>query len=155
MEKLYTHRYESVLAQLQPLIESGLDVRVVAGKVKVELPSDVLFASGSATLSRKGREEVQKVAGALRPFRTMLVQVEGHTDNVPVKSFKYESNYDLAFARAKDVMNVMLEAGLDADRVSAASFGDTRPVTDNDTRISRARNRRIELNLELVPEATP
>ncbi len=155
MEKLYTNRYESVLAQLQPLIDSGLDVRVVAGKFKVELPSDVLFASGSATLSRKGREEVQKVAGALRPFRTMLVQVEGHTDNVPVRSFKYESNYDLAYARAKDVMNVMLEAGLDADRVSAASFGDTRPVIDNDTRASRARNRRIELNLELMPEAAP
>jgi len=155
MEKLYTNRYESVLAQLQPLIDSGLEVRVVAGKIKVELPSDVLFASGSATLSRKGREEVQRVAAALRPFRTMLVQVEGHTDSVPVKSFKYESNYDLAFARAKDVMGVMLEAGLGSDRVSAASFGDTRPIAPNDNRDNRARNRRIDLKLELIPEDSP
>jgi len=151
MEQRYTTRYESLLAQLQPLIESGLNVRVAAGKIRVELPSDVLFASGSASLSRAGKGEVQEVAKALTPFRTLLVQVEGHTDSVPVKSFKYESNYDLAYARAKEVMSVLLEGGLPSDRVSAASFGDTRPVASNSDKEGRAKNRRIELDLELLP----
>jgi chemotaxis protein MotB len=151
MEERYMGRYESLLAQLQPLIDSGLNVRVVAGKIRVDLPSDVLFGSGSATLSRNGRAEVQAVAKALTPFRNLLVQVEGHTDSVPVKSFKYESNYDLAYARAKEVMSVLLEGGLPPERVSAASFGDTRPVASNGTREGRAENRRIELDLELMP----
>ena len=149
MEKLYTEQYASVLAQLQPLIDAGLDVRVVAGKIRLQLPSDVLFSSGSTHLSKQGKKDIREVAQALDPFRSLLIQVEGHTDNVPVRSFQYDSNLDLAFARAKSVMQILLDEGLSPERVSAASFGDSRPVASNETKQGRAQNRRIEMVLQL------
>ena len=72
-------------------------------------------------------------------------QVEGHTDNVGIKTAQYPSNWELAAARALTVVKTMVEAGLPADRISAASFGEFKPVKANDTNEGKAANRRIEI----------
>ncbi len=148
-EARYAQRYASVLAQLQPLVERGLDVRAVGGKLRVRLPADALFGTGAATLSRTGRGDIQDIARMLAPFPRLVVVVEGHTDGGPVRSFTYGSNAELAQARADAVRQSLVEAGLDPSRVRAISFGDTRPVASDRTRAGRKQNRRIELVLGL------
>ena len=72
-------------------------------------------------------------------------QVEGHTDNVPIASAKYPSNWELAAERSLTVVKSMVVGGLDAERVSAASFGEYKPSDTNRTAEGRAANRRIEI----------
>ena len=74
-------------------------------------------------------------------------QVEGHTDNVPTKTAVYKSNWELASARALTVLKTMTESGMPGERISAASFGDTKPTKGNDTQENKAANRRIEILL--------
>jgi chemotaxis protein MotB len=77
-------------------------------------------------------------------------QIEGHTDNVPVRTLKYPSNWQLAAERAISVLEVMVQSGVTPDRVSAASFAETRPLKPNDTVEGRSSNRRIEI--VIVPD---
>ncbi len=135
-----------VVEQLKPLIDAGqLKVKVVDGRLVVQLPSDVLFASGSASLSKEGEEAIRAVAPVLAqvPDRTFLV--EGHTDNVPISTAKYPDNWALAAARANTVVRTLIDAGVPPERLAAAAYADTRPVASNDTPEGRALNRRIEI----------
>jgi chemotaxis protein MotB len=72
-------------------------------------------------------------------------QVEGHTDNVPIRTEQFPSNWELASARALTVLKTMVDAGMPAARVSAASFGDSKPAASNDSSDGKAQNRRIEI----------
>ena len=116
----------------------------------VEMATDVLFGSGSARLSGDGRAAVQEVAGVLAELSGRRFQVEGHTDNVPIRTAQFPSNWELASARAITVVNEMIEAGVPNENVSAASFGEFKPAADNETPEGRAANRRIEI--VLVPD---
>ena len=130
----------------QSLIDAGkLKVEIVDGRMVVVLASDVLFASGSANLSRDGKSAIGEVAALLADIPDRKFQIEGHTDNVPIRTAVYPSNWELASARALTVLKTMLEAGMPADRISAASFGDSKPARDNETPEGKAANRRIEI----------
>ena len=118
---------------------------IVDGRMVVVLASDVLFASGSANLSRDGKSAIGEVAALLADIPDRKFQIEGHTDNVPIRTAVYPSNWELASARALTVLKTMLEAGMPADRISAASFGDSKPARDNETPEGKAANRRIEI----------
>jgi len=109
------------------------------------LATDILFASGSASLSKDGRASILEVGQVLASIPKRSFQVEGHTDNVPISSATYPSNWELAAARAITVLKAMVEGGLPPERVSAASFGETHPVAPNDSKESKAQNRRIEI----------
>lgn len=138
--------YRDLLARFKTLIDAGkLRVKVVSGRMVVELATDVLFPSGSARLSKEGTAAVSEVSTLLAGIPDKKYQVEGHTDDVPIKSAKYASNWDLAADRAITVVREMTSAGLAEGRVSAASFGSTAPVRPNDTPEGRAANRRIEI----------
>ncbi|MEM7647444.1 MAG: flagellar motor protein MotB, partial [Pseudomonadota bacterium] len=115
------------------------------GRMVVVLPSDVLFKSGSSRLSKKGNETIDKVAKLLVSIPEKQFQVEGHTDNVPIRSAKFPSNWELASARALNVVNLMVKAGMPEQRISAASFADTKPVASNDTKEGKSANRRIDI----------
>jgi chemotaxis protein MotB len=137
--------FTDLTQRFKKLIDAGtLSVRIVDGKMVVSLGSDVLFPSGSAKLSAKGQETITTVGTQLAAIPDKKYQVEGHTDNVPLKSPQY-TNWELASARALSVLKSMIQNGMPADRVSAASFADTAPVAPNDTAENRARNRRIEI----------
>jgi chemotaxis protein MotB len=138
--------FKNLLSRFRALIDAGkLKVKIVDGRMVVVLATDILFGSGSASLSKDGHGAVTEVGQVLASIPRRSFQVEGHTDNVPIATAQYPSNWELAAARAITVLKAMVDAGLPADRISAASFGDTRPVAANDTKESKAQNRRIEI----------
>ncbi len=132
-----------VEAALQPLIESRL-VNVTRNKlwVKVELNSRLLFASGSALIQEQARAPLQELAGVLRDLPNH-VDVEGHTDDVPIHTEVFPSNWELSAARAASVVRLFIAAGVDPRRLAAIGFGPHRPLADNATPEGRARNRRV------------
>ncbi len=138
--------YRALLQKFRGLIDAGkLSVKIVDGRMVVVLATDVLFGSGSASLSREGKDAVSEVARLLASIPQRSFQIEGHTDNVPIRTAQYPSNWELASARSLTVLKTMLEAGMPADRISAASFGDAKPAVSNETADGRAQNRRIEI----------
>lgn len=139
-------QFRGLLARFKSLIDAGkLKVKIVDGRMVLALATDVLFASGKATLSEDGTQAIAQVATVLATMKGRLFQVEGHTDNVPIKSARYPSNWELAAARALVVVKTMIGAGMPAERISAASFGEFRPMSKNDTDEGRLTNRRIEI----------
>lgn len=143
--------YRSVLAKFQSLIDSGkLKAKIVDGRMVLELKTDILFPSGSAKLSDEGKATIQEVARLLADIPEREFQIEGHTDNVPIKTKQYPSNWELAADRAINVVKEMVGAGMPPARVSAAALADTRPTASNATEEGRAQNRRIEI--VIVPD---
>jgi chemotaxis protein MotB len=143
--------YRELTQKFSDLVDAGkLSVKVINGKMTVGLASDVLFPSGSSRLSAAGTLAVKEVTGLLISLQGRKYQIEGHTDNVPIKTSVFPSNWELASARATSVLDLMLENGMPAERVSAASYSDTQPIASNDTPEKRAANRRIAI--VIVPD---
>lgn len=143
--------FKTLLTSFQKLIDSGaLRVTVADGRMVLMLPSDVLFDSGSARLSREGKQTITDVANVLRDMPERRFQIEGHTDDVPIHTAQFASNWELAAGRALGVIRAMLDAGVDGARVSGASYGEHHSVARNDSPQGRAENRRIEI--VLVPD---
>lgn len=138
--------FRDLLARFKTLIDAGkLKVRIVDGKMVVELATDVLFQSGSAVLSAEGKAAVTEVANVLKTIPDREFQIAGHTDNVPIRTAQYRSNWDLAFDRAHSVLKTMTEAGMPQTSISAASYGEFQPRAPNADDAGRAQNRRIEI----------
>lgn len=143
--------YRSVLAKFKEMIDNGkLKVKIVDGRMVLQLQTDILFTSGSAKLSDEGALVIQQVGKLLSELPDRRFQVEGHTDNVPINTKAYPSNWELASARAINVVKEMVAAGMPDSHVSAAAFAETRPNASNQTEEGRALNRRIEI--VLVPD---
>jgi chemotaxis protein MotB len=143
--------YRKLLSSFQALIDAGkLKVKVVNGRMIVELPSDVLFASGSIDLSEAGKASISEIGTILAPMSDRQFQVEGHTDDQPIKTARFPNNWWLASGRAIAVAEILIKAALQPTPVSAASFGEFQPITSNATPQGRAQNRRIEI--VLVPD---
>jgi chemotaxis protein MotB len=133
-------------SKLKSLIESeDLSVSLVDGKLVVSLPTDILFASGSAKISERGQDTVMEVGKVLQTVQGKRLQVEGHTDNVPIRGGQYASNWHLGHARAMAVVDILVHAGVPAVQLSAASYGEHQPKVPNTDDESRQRNRRIEI----------
>lgn len=142
--------FRSLLESLKSLREAGnLTVRIVDGRAVLALPYDILFASGSSKLSNRGQEALQELAQILSELSEHRFQIEGHTDSDPIRKPGY-TNWELAADRALVVLHTMIAGGMESDRISAASFGPTRPVAQNRSMAEKAKNRRIEI--VLVPD---
>jgi chemotaxis protein MotB len=145
------NEFKDLLAKFKTLIDAGkLKVKIVDGRMVVVLATDILFASGSATLSKDGKVAIAEVAQVLASIPKRNFQVEGHTDNVPISTQQFPSNWELAAFRATHVVKAMIEAGMPKERISAASFADTKPIGVNDMPEGKALNRRIEITI--VPD---
>jgi chemotaxis protein MotB len=149
--------YRSMLQQLNSMIDAGkLSVRIVRNRMVVELPENVLFDSGSARLKKDGETVLIELAPVLVGFEQQLFQVGGHTDNVPIRTKRFPSNWELSAERALNVTKLLIKYGMSAQRVSAAAYAETQPVASNDTAEGRAQNRRIEIallpNLDELPD---
>jgi chemotaxis protein MotB len=143
--------FRNLLSKFKGMIDAGqLQVKIVDGRMVLALPTDVLFSSGSADLSTEGKAAIQQIAGILATIEDRKFQVEGHTDNVPIKTARFPSNWELASARSTVVVKTMVEGGMHGETLSAASFGEFRPVAANDSDANKAKNRRIEI--VLVPD---
>jgi chemotaxis protein MotB len=143
--------FKELTSKFSKLVNSGkLSVKMVSGRMTVALSTDILFASGSAKLSAEGIKAIKEVTHLLKTLEGRKFQIEGHTDNVPIKSEAYASNWELASARSLSVVKTMIEAGLPVDQVSGASYADTQPVGDNLTTEGKKLNRRIAI--VIVPD---
>jgi chemotaxis protein MotB len=143
--------FRDLLLRFKKLIDAGqLKVRIVEGRMVVELATDVLFASGKADLSETGKAAITEVGAVLASLGDRQFQVGGHTDNDAIKTDRFPSNWELASARAIVVVRTLIAAGVQPSQVSAASFADTHPVADNGTPEGKASNRRIEISV--VPD---
>lgn len=138
--------YRDLMARFKSLIDAGkLRVRIIDGQMVVELATDVLFPAGSAVLSAEGKAAIVEVTKVLASIPDRRFQIAGHTDNVPIRTQRYRSNWDLGFDRAHSVLQAMTETGMPTTRISASSYGEFRPTASNDTDEGRAKNRRIEI----------
>jgi chemotaxis protein MotB len=140
--------FENMLKQFKALIDAGkLRVKIKNGKMMLELPSAVLFPSGSAKLAKGGKETLGEVAAVLANIGEREFQVAGHTDNVPIKGGKFKNNWELSTARAVSVVEFLQQQGVAATALSAAGYSEFQPEADNDTPEGKAQNRRIEIVL--------
>lgn len=141
-----TRRIAARVSQvLQPLIDKQL-IKVSHDKlwVEVELNNSILYSSGEADLAPGAYPVLQKLAALLAGLPNH-VDVEGHTDNLPIRNERYRSNWELSAARAASVVHVLTRNGVAPERLSAIGYGEFRPVADNATEQGRQRNRRVAI----------
>lgn len=128
---------------LGPLIMQDLvTVRRTARAVEVEFRADILFSSGSATLGPAASDAIRQLAAVLRTY-TNPVRVEGHTDDVPISTATFPSNWELSAARAASVVHLIANEGVDPALLAVLGFGEFRPLQSNDTPAGRNANRRV------------
>lgn len=149
--------YEDVIERFRSLMDGGqLSVAIDRGRMVIQLPQDILFASGSATLGSEGRDVIAQVGTVLADFPDRRFQVEGHTDNVPISTERFPSNWELSSARGLAVVRLLTQQGVAPENISGAAYGEHQPVAPNDDRESRRLNRRIEIvmlpNLDVIAE---
>lgn len=141
--------FRGLVSKLRAMIDSGqLKVVTRDGRMLIALPDDVLFDSGKAEVKPQGQEALTKVAQALSAIPDRRFVVAGHTDNVPIRSGRYRSNWDLSAARAIEVTLLLVSKGMKPQALAAAGFGEFDPVAPNDTPEHKSQNRRIEIVLQ-------
>ena len=134
-----------IIAAFGSLVEDG-QVRVIHSNLGlgVEINASVLFSPGQALLRQESSRVIEAVAQVLKND-SHAIQVEGHTDNIPIVTEKFPSNWELSAVRASSVVRLMIGNGVDAVRLTAAGYGENRPVGPNDTEEGRMRNRRVTI----------
>ena len=123
-----------------------VDVKVLKGVVYISLADNMLFKSGSYEISSRAMETLSKIAKIIKDYNDYDVLVEGNTDNVPIKKTNIRNNWDLSALRASSVVQT-LQTKFDVNpaRLSAAGRGEYNPISDNDSEVGKARNRRTEI----------
>ena len=131
--------------KLAHLVEEGA-VRVHKGRdwLEVEIQADILFTSGSAELTPPAREVIAEISTVLAQFLYPL-RIEGHTDNLPIRTVRFPSNWELSAARAASVVHMLRGGGVQPERMTVAGFGEFRPLESNATLEGRNRNRRVTI----------
>ncbi len=149
-------RFEALQKKLQKLTNLGLKVEIRHNRMIINLPGDVLYASGSEKLRDQGKEVVLAVAEVIRKdeqLKQRYFQVAGHTDNKPLKGGRFGDNWGLSAMRAREVLLLLVApadaggGGLNAGLLHVAGYGESDPVADNGTDEGRGLNRRVELVL--------
>jgi chemotaxis protein MotB len=140
--------------------EHGLshDVQTVIdrrGLVVRVLTDQLLFASGQATLQTVGFPLLTEVAQLLNVDKSHPITVEGHTDNVPISSSQYPSNWELSTDRATTVVRYLIAKGVNRERLGAVGYADLHPLASNATAAGRAKNRRVEIVLQRINPVPP
>ncbi len=126
-----------------------LTVTMKDGKVYVSMQESLLFPSGSAVVNPRGKEALAKVAGVLNTNPDINIDIEGHTDNVPIHSKTFADNWALSVTRATSVAHVLIdEYSVSPTRLIASGRGQYEPIASNDSPEGRAHNRRTEIILE-------
>jgi chemotaxis protein MotB len=133
---------------LAPLVKEG-QVRITEGAlgITIDINANVLFAPGDARLGQDAVRALIAVAQILAPT-DFPITVEGHTDNTPISTPQFPSNWELSGMRASSVVRLFIDAGVDPRRLTATGYADQRPIADNNTAEGKARNRRVAITIE-------
>ena len=141
---MVSEQFEDVL---QPYVENDLvEVKRNDFWIELEMNSQLLFLSGEAELSTKAVPVLKKIAEVVRRMPN-VINIEGHTDDVPIDTIEFPSNWDLSSARATTVVREFVKNGISAKRLSAVGYGEFHPVADNNNNEGRNKNRRVVLVL--------
>ena len=139
---------------MAPFVKSGqMNVSQTGRGVEIEINASALFNQGEADIQPEAKKTLAEAAKVLAG-NEFAIEVEGHTDNVPISTAKYPSNWELSSARASSVVRLFIERGIVAPRLTAAGAADNHPVLPNDTAEGRARNRRVTITV-LNPVVEP
>ena len=125
-------------------IKDKIEVIATSTKVNLVIKDDVLFAEGSAELTPLGREVLDGISETLKK-NNYPISVEGHTDNIPIHTAQFPSNWELSSFRATNVARYFIQKGVGRKRISAVGYADTRPIANNNSAAGRALNRRVSL----------
>jgi chemotaxis protein MotB len=132
--------------QLSAQLQTGL----VSGKLTITIRDSALFASGSANLTAEARQLALAISGMLHQYPDYEVEVSGHTDNVPIHTSEFETNWELSAKRAINFMKVLIANDpIGPERFRAIGYGEYRPIASNGTAEGRAQNRRVEVQISL------
>jgi chemotaxis protein MotB len=141
--------FQQFVQKFKSLIDAGqLKITTRNGRLVLQLPNDVLFDSGQTAIKPAGKDALVQVARVLQTVGGRTFQVAGDTDNVPIQTPRFPSNWELSTARAVEVVKLLIAQGVAPQMLSAAGYGEFDPVAGNDTPDGRARNRRIEITLQ-------
>lgn len=140
-----------VSEQLENALKSFIADDLVSVKrndywIELEMNSELLFLSGEAELSKKAQSVLKKIVEVINPLPN-AINVEGHTDDIPIGTLKFPSNWDLSSARATSVVQAFVNEGINPIRLSAIGYGEFHPIGDNKIEEGRFKNRRVTLVL--------
>ncbi|MGC9457816.1 MAG: OmpA/MotB family protein [Halothiobacillaceae bacterium] len=132
-------------------MDDQVDLSVIEGQVNLRIRDNILFAPGAARLSEDGLQLLDELARRLagQPYP---ISIEGHTDNIPIRTLRFPSNWELSASRASSVLRYLASRGIDETRMQAVGHADTQPIASNDTAEGRAANRRVELVIQVNEE---
>ncbi|VAW72044.1 Flagellar motor rotation protein MotB [hydrothermal vent metagenome] len=152
----YKKKIKNVSTQIKkallPLIKKGLvNVKLGSQWIVVDINSSILFPSGGAHLARQAVPVLERIATILRPLSSSI-QVEGFTDNIPIRNLVYPSNWELSAARAASVVHLFSKTGVNPIRMAAVGYGEYQPVASNKTLRGRQKNRRVVVRVNTSSE---
>lgn len=146
--------YDELVNKMETEIARGeITISELQGKLTVNMVEKILFPSGSATIKTEGLKVLGRVGDVVKQVEDKDIQVEGHTDDVPISSRlkeKFPSNWELSTARAATVVRFLRDLGIPGEKLSAVGYGPFQPVASNEDNAGRAQNRRIQI--VLVPQ---
>ncbi len=151
VQELSKYRSE-FFGKLRELVGNQKGIRISGDRFVFQ--SEVLFTTGSADLGEEGKKQIEQLAGTLIEISSKIpnnidwiLRVDGHTDQVPIQTPRFPSNWELSTARAISVVRFLIEKGIPPTNLAATGFGEYQPVDPRDTAVAHSRNRRIELKL--------
>jgi chemotaxis protein MotB len=140
--------FNEFVAKFKKMIDAGrVSIHVRHGRIVLSLRNDVLFDEGKTDLKPDGKQALAEIAQTLKTVASRSFQVAGHTDNLPIKSKEFPSNWELSTARAVVVVKFLSAQGVNPAVLSAAGYGEFDPMAPNSDTANRSKNRRIEISL--------
>lgn len=145
----------NIMEALQPLVAQG-KVRLLETSrgVTIEINDSILFPAGQAKLQAASVNAMLAIAQVLAAS-DFPITIEGHTDNIPIATAQFPSNWELSAMRATTVLRLFNDGGVGAERLTAIGYGETRPIETNTTPEGRARNRRVSILIDSIRPEEP
>ena len=132
----------------QKKIGKNVVLEVLDGKIVIRVRGKILFSSGEAVLGRNAKPVLNEIVSIIGEYQEYNINIKGHTDNRPISTDIFKSNWELSAIRATSVLQYLIKNGVDPKRLTATGYGDLFPVVPNNSVENRGRNRRVEFVLE-------
>ncbi len=140
------------MKEMKEAAKAAKEDTTVEEKIVLRVPGLNLFKDGGAKLSPEARPVLDEIVKIIKSKGDHKIFIQGHTDDVPIHTAKFESNWELSAVRATAVLRYFYDKGIDPELLTATGYADTFPMVPNNTKEGRAKNRRIEFVLEKMPE---
>ncbi len=132
----------------QKRLGKNVVLEVLDGKIVIRVRGKILFKSAEANLARNAEPVLDEIVSIIKEYDEYNVNIKGHTDNRPITTIKFKSNWDLSAIRATAVLQYLVKSGINPKRLTATGYGELFPIVPNNSIENRAKNRRVEFVLE-------